>query len=125
MPSKRGGTPAPRGHHFQFAFTKVQLVLLAFALLGIIGLSFGLGVTVIQREAERRAGPGAAESSRYGLEDAARPPRRTRVPLPQEKEEKKAAAEPEFYKTLLKKRLAGRQALPPIPLPEEIGRAHV
>ena len=73
MPSKRGGAPPPRGHHFQFAFTKVQLVLLASALAGIVGLSFGLGVTVTQREAERRAGPGGAESSRYRLEDAARP----------------------------------------------------
>ena len=118
MPSKKGGTPAPRGHHFQFAFTKVQLVLLAFALAGIVGLSFGLGVTVTQREAERRAGPGAAESSRYGLEDAARPPRRTRVPLPPAEEEKTAAAEPDFYKTLVKKRPPGHRVLSPIPLPE-------
>ncbi len=117
MPSRRGRTSAPRGQHFQFDFTQVQLILLAFALAGIVGLSFGLGVTVTQWEAERRAGPGATESSRNGLRDAARPPRRTRVSLPPGKEKKMAAVEPEFYKTLVKKRPAGHQALSPIPLP--------
>jgi len=113
---ERPSTDAPL---YRFAFTKLQIGMLAAGLAVLMGLSFSLGFVVAGREAERRAGAGGR------LAADADPGRRSSVKLelPAGQEAGRKAETPieaQFYKALTAPKAPGgeSQALEPIRLPD-------